>query len=444
MVSASIGVAVLSATKVHPWSDGGSAWLVYWLGDAMGILIVAPVILSFSALLRRRESFRVAELLLTITLVAATSFAVFDDRMMFAVKQDVLAFVVFPFIIWAAIRFGIGGASLVTLLVAIIAVLETAYKSGPFTATDSPLLNVVLLQVFLSVISVSALVLAAVISERAQLISEKAAREALRERDERARELADIVDSSDDAIISKDMQGIIRSWNKGAEQLYGYSAKEVIGKPASILMPSDQVDDFPQIMRKLKQGERIYHYETARQRKDGTRLDVALTVSPVRNSAGDIVRASAIARNITERKQAEEALRKSEKLAASGRLAATIAHEINNPLESLTNLFYLLAKHPSLDDTARRYARAAEQELKRTTHITKQMLAFHRESSRPVAVKVSELLESVLELFNSQIHHKDIQLIKRYTDSTHIDVFPAELRQVFANLIGNAIDAVSK
>ena len=152
------------------------------------------------------------------------------------------------------------------------------------------------------------------------------------------------------------------------------------------------------------------------------------------------MRASAIARNITERKQAEDALRKSEKLAASGRLAATIAHEINNPLESLTNLFYLLAKHPSLDDTARRYARAAEQELKRTTHITKQMLAFHRESSRPVAVKVSELLESVLELFNSQIHHKDIQLIKRYTDSTHIDAFPAELRQVFANLIGNAIE----
>ena len=444
MVAASIGVAVLFATKVRPWSDVGSAWLVYWLGDAMGILIVAPVILSSSALLRRRESFRVAELLLTIALVTATSVAVFDDRLMFAVKQDVLAFVVFPFVIWAAIRFGIGGASLVTLLVAIIAVLETAYKSGPFTATDSPLLNVVLLQVFLSVISVSALVLAAVISERAQLISEKAAREALRERDERARELADIVDSSDDAIISKDMQGIIRSWNKGAEQLYGYSAKEVIGKPASILMPSDQVDDFPQIMRKLKQGERIYHYETVRQRKDGTRLDVALTVSPVRNSAGDIVRASAIARNITERKQAEEALRKSEKLAASGRLAATIAHEINNPLESLTNLFYLLAKHPSLDDTARRYARAAEQELKRTTHITKQMLAFHRESSRPVAVKVSELLESVLELFNSQIHHKGIQLIKRYTDSTHIDAFPAELRQVFANLIGNAIDAVGK
>ncbi len=111
--------------------------------------------------------------------------------------------------------------------------------------------------------------------------------------------LASIVDSSDDAILSKNMDAIITSWNKGAEQLYGYSADEVIGKHVSILAPTDQPDEIPQIMRRLANGEVIGHYETVRKRKNGSLIDVALTVSPIRSEDGTIIGASAVARNIT-------------------------------------------------------------------------------------------------------------------------------------------------
>ena len=119
--------------------------------------------------------------------------------------------------------------------------------------------------------------------------------------------LAAIVESADDAIISKNMAGIITSWNRGAERLYGYTAAEMVGQPIARLIPPDLADDFPRIMTRLRQGERLEHYETQRVAKDGTRIDVALTISPLRDPTGQLIGASKIARNITERRRAEEA-----------------------------------------------------------------------------------------------------------------------------------------
>ena len=119
--------------------------------------------------------------------------------------------------------------------------------------------------------------------------------------------LAAIVESADDAIISKTMEGVITSWNRGAERLYGYTAAEMIGQPIARLIPPDLADDFPMIMARLRRGERIEHYETQRLAKDGTRIDVALTISPLRDSTGQIIGASKIARDMTERRQAEAA-----------------------------------------------------------------------------------------------------------------------------------------
>ena len=126
---------------------------------------------------------------------------------------------------------------------------------------------------------------------------------------ERGREqLASIVDYSDDAIIGKSLDGIIVNWNKGAERLYGYSAEEVIGKPISILLPPDRPDELVEIIAKLQRGE-IVNEETVRRRKDGTLIDVALTVSPIKNSRGQVTAASSIARDISERKRAETKFR---------------------------------------------------------------------------------------------------------------------------------------
>jgi PAS domain S-box-containing protein len=128
-----------------------------------------------------------------------------------------------------------------------------------------------------------------------------------------APQLASIVASSDDAIISKDMNGIITTWNDGAERLFGYTAAEAIGRPVTILFPQDRFDEEPGILARIRAGERIHHYETVRRRKDGTLLDISLTVSPMRDRFGRIVGASKIARDITERKRAEAKLRDSER-----------------------------------------------------------------------------------------------------------------------------------
>jgi len=124
--------------------------------------------------------------------------------------------------------------------------------------------------------------------------------------------LAAIVESSDDAIVTKDLNGIISSWNKGAQRIFGYSAEEVIGKPVAILIPPDRQSEEPGILARLRQGQRIDHYETVRRRKDGTLLDISLTVSPLRNAEGKIVGASKIARDITEQKRAQRTVRESE------------------------------------------------------------------------------------------------------------------------------------
>jgi signal transduction histidine kinase len=149
-----------------------------------------------------------------------------------------------------------------------------------------------------------------------------------------------------------------------------------------------------------------------------------------------------INRDITTQLKAEDALRNAERLAAMGRMAGIIAHEINNPLEAITNMFYLLRDHPSLDEEARYFAKLGEEELLRIGHITRQTLGFYRESEVPVEVSLAALLDGILELQMRRMEFNDITLEKRYTSTGTIYGFPVELKQVFLNLIGNAAQAM--
>jgi PAS domain S-box-containing protein len=256
--------------------------------------------------------------------------------------------------------------------------------------------------------------------------------------------LAAIVKSSEDAIYSKDLNGGITSWNRGAEKLYGYSAAEMIGKNVSILTPEDRLHENEDVLELLRRGESIEHIETVRLRKDHTPVEVSLSISPIRNPFGEVKGASTIARDVTQRNRATETLRKTEKLAATGRLAGTMAHEINNPLEAVTHLLYLIDKSPSLDQAARNYTQIAMGEVDRIGHIAKQALGFYRETSAPVKVNIAELIRNVVELYAAGAQNKGVEIQTDITTEVEVVAFPGEMRQVFSNLIVNAVDAVGR
>jgi PAS domain S-box-containing protein len=262
--------------------------------------------------------------------------------------------------------------------------------------------------------------------------------------DEVRSRLAAIVDSSDDAIISKDLNGIVTSWNAGATHLFGYRPEEIVGKSILTIIPPELQSEEPAILASLRNGKKIDHHETVRLHKDGTRVHVSLTISPVRDSTGRIVGASKIARDIGERLRMQEAMIQSEKLAATGRMAAAIAHEINNPLEAVTNLAYLVSLDPSLSEPGRKYAGLLLEEISRVSDVAKQSLGFFRDGKKPGPFDICELLESVVTLYKPLFENKGIELSRELTGGCVVFGSAAEIRQVFANLVRNAIEAVDQ
>ncbi len=161
--------------------------------------------------------------------------------------------------------------------------------------------------------------------------------------------LAAIVESSDDAIVGESLDGCITAWNKGAERLYGYAADEVVGRPLSVLVPPDHPDELTALMERIRRGESIDHYETVRVRKDGSRVDVSLSISPVRDADGEVVGAAKIARDITERRRAEESLRRqNERLRLLWEAAAVLLHA-DDPDAMLRSVFAKISPHLGLD-----------------------------------------------------------------------------------------------
>jgi two-component system, chemotaxis family, CheB/CheR fusion protein len=256
--------------------------------------------------------------------------------------------------------------------------------------------------------------------------------------------LAAIVEDSDDAILSKNLDGTVLTWNKAAERMYGYRPEEIIGRNVSMLLPPDRPQEAREILQRLSLGEKIERYETRRRTKDGRLVYVSLTISPIRDEQGKVVGASTIARDITQNKMAEEALRNSERLAVAGRMAATIAHEINNPLETVTNVLYLLSRNPGLDDGARHYLKIADEELRRIAQITRSTLGLYRErDTTPSAVNLSEMIDNLLMFYQRQVQSLGVKVEKRFDSSGRIVGVSGELRQVIANLMANAIDALN-
>ena len=254
--------------------------------------------------------------------------------------------------------------------------------------------------------------------------------------------LAAIVESSDDAIISCTLDGIITSWNAGAERIFGYTSSEAIGKPTSVLASSKASEDHSLVLEKIRLGHRVDHYETYRRHKDASDITVSLTVSPVRNSSGKVIGASKVARDITASRHAEQALRNADKLALAGRMSASIAHEINNPLEAITNLLFLL-QHEKISDQGRDYLDLAQGELTRVTRIVAQTLSFFRGGTEPALSQLSAIAESAIALHAGRLFISNVAIQTNYLPAAPLLCHQGEIRQVLANLIGNALDAMT-
>ncbi|MFB3917347.1 MAG: nitrogen regulation protein NR(II) [Terriglobales bacterium] len=286
-----------------------------------------------------------------------------------------------------------------------------------------------------------------VLGELLQVLGDAVLREHYRAR--QYAEAAAIVASSDDAIISLDLNGAIITWNPAAERIFGYTTREAVGQPASMLVPAGHGHEEHMIHERIRRGEAVEHYETVRQGKDGRLLQMSLTVSPIIDERGAIVGASEIVRDITERKRAESEareqerrLRRAEKIAAAGQLAASMAHEINNPLSSITNALFLLKEDSNLNESSRNLVTTAARELARVSRIVKQSLSYYRVGTTPQEMDLSSILKESLQIFDHKFRQAGIDLKSKLDEGMSLVGFPDEVRQVIDNLLLNALEAM--
>jgi two-component system, cell cycle sensor histidine kinase and response regulator CckA len=255
--------------------------------------------------------------------------------------------------------------------------------------------------------------------------------------------LAAIVESSEDAIVGKDMEGVILTWNSGAERTYGYTAEEAAGKPMSMLLPPERLEEENHILERLRRGERVEHFETVRVRKDGSRIDVSLTISPIRDSRGRIQGASHVARDITQQKAFEAQLRHTQKLESLGVLAGGVAHDFNNLLTGIMSNASLAAESSGADASTRRLMDDVVRAAERAAGLTRQLLAYAGKGRFVIeAIDLSRLVDEIAALLQTSISRTVELRFDLARDLPPVEGDPGQLQQVVMNLVINAAEAI--
>ena len=257
--------------------------------------------------------------------------------------------------------------------------------------------------------------------------------------------LASIIDSSEDSIISKDLNGIILSWNQGAEKLYGYTAEEAVGRPITMLVPEGRPDEIPRILDQVRRGESVEHYESVRVTKDGRQLEVSIRISPIRDASGNPVGASAISRDITAQKQAEEHIRQAQKMDAIGRLAGGLAHDFNNILGIITACTELLRTRVDDAGESSEYITNIRKAVDRGSALTRQLLAFSKKQKvQPQILDLNQRLKETVRLLRPLMGDDvEIVVLPRST-SAIVEADLGQLDQILINLAVNARDAMPR
>ncbi len=265
-----------------------------------------------------------------------------------------------------------------------------------------------------------------------------------RKAEEGLQRLAAIVESSHDAIIGKTLDGIILSWNTGAERLYGYAAAEVTGRSVSMLMPPDRSEELGQILDRVRRGDRVANFETVRVRKDGTRLDISLSVSPIKDAAGQIVGVSAIARDITERNRLDAQFRQAQKMEAIGTLAGGIAHDFNNILGAIIGHTEMAADTMARGSDGWQELQEVVAAGKRASDLVRQILTFSRRApdQEHQPVELQTLIREVMRLLRASLPATIEFRQQIEAGRTTVLADATQLHQVLVNLCTNAEHAM--
>lgn len=248
-----------------------------------------------------------------------------------------------------------------------------------------------------------------------------------------------------DAVIATDKNGVVTFLNPVAERLTGKESKDAVGRPIQEVFPifneftgAETENPVAKVIEKGMVVGLANH--TVLQNTEGKRIPIEDSAAPIRNDK-ELIGVVLVFRDVTEERKSQELLRKSEKLSAAARLSATVAHEINNPLEAVGNLIYIAKLTPELPATVAEQLTMAEHELSRVAHITRQTLGFYRESHDPQPMDLAPVVESVLKLYSNKLKEKNIDVKRAFERCAPVIGVPGELRQAIANLVSNAIDA---
>jgi PAS domain S-box-containing protein len=443
-VSATIGVSSLCVAGYAPWPQYAWIWFTWWMGDATGDLIVTPFLILWAQNPRLhwwREK-RIESSLLLATFLQ-TAAVVFGALLPLGGPQYPNTFLCVPVLLWVAFRFGPRDTATMIFLLSIAAIAGTLASHGPFSHADKNQ-ALLLVQTFVAVFGTSHLVVAIEVAERRRL--------------ERTRwRLGAVVESSEDAIIAITPNGQITDWNAGAERQYGFSAAEAVSNQITMIVPPDRTRELAQLLERINAGEPIAPFETVRLRKDGTPIDISLTVSPIKDEEGRIVGASKIARDIAQLKQSREereALLRSERAARetaeSARQAAESAnrtkdeflamlgHELRNPLNAIALASRLLQIPDNLEKARSIIARQGEHisrlvdDLLDAARVTSGRIVLARQPIE-LAELVAECIGTLQETGQLRLH-----ALKTNLETVWVDGDSARLSQITMNLLGNA------
>jgi PAS domain S-box-containing protein len=255
--------------------------------------------------------------------------------------------------------------------------------------------------------------------------------------------LAAIVESSDDAIISKTLAGIVTSWNPAATRLFGYQPEEIIGRPITTIIPLELHAEEDEILARLRRGERIDHYETERIARDGTRVEVSLTISPVRDRNGTIIGASKIARDITQRKRSERLMREADR--QKDEFLATLAHELRNPLAPICAAAELLKHAKTLEPELRAATTILERQARHMRHLVDDLLDMSRITGGRIRLQVepielTEFLQGLIAAYRQSTETTRHRFTFTGADSpVHVNGDRIRLTQIFTNILHNAV-----